>query len=176
MFKGKHSLESIEKMRIARRKRVGWKHSPETIEKMRKAGLRRLHTKESRKKISESRKGKPLSINHRTAIANGVTRFYKEQVCGPSMRNTSIYINIHCWIRNKKGRPDHCDICGLQEKPKGVRAKNYFQWSNKSNTYRRELDDWWQLCIRCHRLYDFHVKIRRRLWKWKLGFDDIVGI
>lgn len=56
------------------------------------------------------------------------------------------YFGIHRWITRKYGRADHCsfdsDHGGL------------FEWANISGTYKRDIGDWSQLCVKCHREYD----------------------
>jgi len=47
---------------------------------------------------------------------------------------------------------NHCEICGLEEIPKGM--KRYFDWAHISDEYKRDLDDWVQLCRKCHYQFD----------------------
>lgn len=60
---------------------------------------------------------------------------------------------IHMWIYKHYGLATRCDKCGNNNASK-------YEWSNISRTYKREMEDWWQLCISCHRKYD-HPKNRR---------------
>lgn len=55
------------------------------------------------------------------------------------------YFALHMWVHRKKGKPKKCECCG---------SKKNLQWANKSWTYQRDLDDWFSLCFRCHRVYD----------------------
>lgn len=55
------------------------------------------------------------------------------------------YHGLHSWVRRQKGIPEICEQCSSTEN---------VQWSNISWEYRRELDDWQQLCYSCHREYD----------------------
>ena len=54
---------------------------------------------------------------------------------------------IHMYIYKIYGLATKCDKCGDKN------AKKY-EWSNISRTYSRDMSDWWQLCINCHRKYD----------------------
>lgn len=63
------------------------------------------------------------------------------------------YQAIHAWIKRRKGKANHCEECGLDKTPKG--RINFFEWSNISETYKRDLTDWRQLCMSCHRKIDF---------------------
>lgn len=62
------------------------------------------------------------------------------------------YYALHHWIRKKLGKANHCEICSLDKIPKG--KKRYFQWANKDGKYRRDLRDWIQACVQCHKNYD----------------------
>ena len=55
------------------------------------------------------------------------------------------YESLHSWVRRWKGRPLKCVTCD---------STNNLEWSNISWKYKRDLDDWWSLCARCHRNYD----------------------
>jgi hypothetical protein len=70
--------------------------------------------------------------------------------------NDESYHSLHQWIYMRLGKAKKCSLCGTKNK------KTKFEWSNKSGRYLREFDDWWSLCLRCHRNYD---KERRKLKK-----------
>lgn len=55
------------------------------------------------------------------------------------------YHALHSWVRRHKGKAATCEDCG---------STNYVQWANKSHEYKRELDDWLELCSKCHGSYD----------------------
>lgn len=55
------------------------------------------------------------------------------------------YDALHDWVRRHKGKPQKCEHCS------SVRNLN---WANISWEYKRELDDWMQLCSKCHHAYD----------------------
>ena len=52
---------------------------------------------------------------------------------------------LHHWIRRYKPAPILCEIC--KEKPPQNLA-------NKTGIYSRDFENWFYLCIRCHRIYD----------------------
>ncbi len=62
------------------------------------------------------------------------------------------YSGLHQWIRKILGSADHCDECGLNQLPEGKRR--YFDWANISHEYKRSLEDWKQLCKKCHKAFD----------------------
>ena len=62
--------------------------------------------------------------------------------------NDACYISIHNWVKRKLGQPNFCSKCGKK-------GNNYqIQWSNVDHQYKRNLEDWNRLCIRCHREHD----------------------
>ena len=52
---------------------------------------------------------------------------------------------IHQWIKRKYGKAKVCEVCGSTEN---------IGWANKYHTYKREIEDWMQVCLSCHRKYD----------------------
>lgn len=56
------------------------------------------------------------------------------------------YHGLHRWVRNTKGKLNKCEQCG--------RTDGKFQWANKSGQYKRDVNDWIRLCVRCHDIYD----------------------
>lgn len=57
------------------------------------------------------------------------------------------YFTKHEWIRNQKGRADHCEVCGSTEKKR-------YTWANVDHKYRRVLEDYIPMCASCHDKYD----------------------
>lgn len=55
------------------------------------------------------------------------------------------YYALHTWVKRNYGAPRKCSNCGS--------IKN-IQWANVSHQYTREKNDWIQLCVPCHRVYD----------------------
>ena len=62
------------------------------------------------------------------------------------------YRALHIWIAKIRGKAFFCEECGLDEVPVG--KKRYFQWANISGNYLRIVEDWKQLCIKCHTAFD----------------------
>lgn len=57
------------------------------------------------------------------------------------------YISLHGWVKRYLGKADHCSF-------DSTHVSHHFEWANISGAYLRSLDDWAQLCIKCHRDYD----------------------
>jgi len=60
------------------------------------------------------------------------------------------YDALHEWVERKLGKNKKCDLCGT------IIAKR-FDWSNKSGKYKRDLNDWQRLCVKCHIKYDYET-------------------
>jgi hypothetical protein len=63
---------------------------------------------------------------------------------------------LHNWVERQLGKPKICWHCGSKNKKK-------YEWANKSQEYKRDVDDWLRLCTLCHAKYDKPVRVR----KWK---------
>jgi hypothetical protein len=57
------------------------------------------------------------------------------------------YRGLHKWVRRHLGVPNNCAKCLTTDDIK-------YEWANKSHEYKRDLGDWFSLCISCHRKYD----------------------
>jgi hypothetical protein len=55
------------------------------------------------------------------------------------------YQGLHSWMRLRLGKANRCEFCGKTGR---------IHWANKSHEYKRNLDDWIQLCPKCHKKYD----------------------
>lgn len=55
------------------------------------------------------------------------------------------YMALHNWIRRHKPKSGSCSDCG---------AEGRTDWANVSGEYRRDLDDYRELCRPCHRRFD----------------------
>lgn len=62
------------------------------------------------------------------------------------------YQALHYWVRKQKGKAIKCEQCG---------SIKSVQHANLSGEYKKDLEDFMQLCRRCHSEYDWK-KIRGR--------------
>lgn len=53
---------------------------------------------------------------------------------------------LHGWVYRVLGSPKRCEHCDT--------TKGWFDWANKSEEYKREVEDWLRLCRACHMKYD----------------------
>lgn len=55
------------------------------------------------------------------------------------------YFVIHKWIRNNYGKAKICEYC---------KSTKNVHWANISHKYKRTIEDFMQLCKKCHVKYD----------------------
>ncbi len=65
---------------------------------------------------------------------------FKGEDCG--------YDSLHQWVRRHAGKPTVCVECGHDG------SEHRIEWANISGDYRRDLTDWRQMCVPCHRTHD----------------------
>jgi len=92
--------------------------------------MHKNYTKERALKVSNSLKGK------RTGESNQEWKGDRVQ-----------YRALHNWVNRWKGKANSCSN-DLNHK------STRFHWANISQEYKRELNDWINLCPRCHKQYD----------------------
>lgn len=56
------------------------------------------------------------------------------------------YSAVHKWVNRTFGKAKECKQCGEKNKR--------LHWANISGKYLREITDWQQLCVRCHKKED----------------------
>ncbi len=91
--------------------------------------------------------------------ASPATQFKKGQNMGENnsqwVGDKVSYRALHTWIKTRLSKPLGCNHCG-EIKPLDL--------ANKSQQYKRELDDWLWLCKKCHMKYDkeIHIEAHKR--------------
>ena len=90
-----------------------------------------------------SKKGSiaPMKGRKRPDITGKKHRYWKGDNVG--------YYALHRWVERNLGKPDICEHCGES----GLSGKQ-IHWANKSHKYKRDLNDWIRLCVKCHGIYD----------------------
>jgi hypothetical protein len=98
-----------------------------------------------------------------TRVTGKNNRLWKgENVC---------YYALHSWINRQLGKPTICMHCGEKKKR--------LQWANKSHEYKRDLEDWISLCVRCHKQYDKCRRDIKRFYSYSKSLtrlDNLVEI
>jgi len=59
------------------------------------------------------------------------------------------YRQLHAWVTKHKGRPTTCEFCSR----KRLKGRS-IHWANVDGKYRRDLDDYIRLCVKCHSAHD----------------------
>ena len=72
------------------------------------------------------------------------------------------YGGLHSWIIRHYGKADHCsnDTSHITKR---------FEWANISGEYRRDINDFKQLCVSCHRKMDMTESQRQKTSQRMLG-------
>lgn len=82
------------------------------------------------------------------AGTKGVMQAWNKGIAGPSgdqhpqwLGEDVTYGTLHNWVSRNKEKTGVCAECGKRGRT---------DWANISYEYRRDLDDWQELCHRCH--------------------------
>lgn len=110
---------------------------------------------ETREKLSAAKRGKP---------SNAPVR--RGEQCWNWKGQKVSYRSLHKWVERQRGKANHCEECGRNRAPiLGATGKalkgtvSYFQWANISHQYKRILEDWKQLCYKCHKAFDRQARL-----------------
>lgn len=113
------------------------------------------HTDEWKEKMSNIAKQKKFGKWMKGRVSLNKNKKYSqisnEKNCNWKGDEVS-YSGLHYWVYSHLGKPTICKFCG--------RTKN-IQWANKSGEYRRDITDWLNLCVYCHRKYDKNITIKK---------------
>ena len=101
-------------------------------------------------KYGEGNKGKPLPDR----MNEGNSQWKGDDVG---------YQGLHAWMHKRLGKATKCSNPLCEGKSKR------FEWANKSHEYKRDLDDWIELCKSCHMKYD---KVLEKRWKGHVKNED----
>jgi len=81
-------------------------------------------------------------------------RVIKLEARNPLWRGDDVGYNaLHDWIKSRLPKPTLCQRCGLRPA---------FDCANKNDEYKRDLNDWWWICRRCHMEIDGRLNQRGR--------------
>lgn len=144
---------------------------------------------EHRAKIAEAKRGRPVSeeqrarlvsYNHNRIFSDETRRRMSEARRGrflgdehPSWRGDAVsYTTLHEWVRRHKTKTGSCTECGADV---GTDRSHGTEWANVSGRYLRDLDDFIELCIPCHRRRDRRAPASARRSPQTNGLDKGLG-
>lgn len=132
-------------------------------------------TEERKDKLRQQRIGipRPLSVMEtmkKTWFQKGIIPHNKgkehlREENNPGWKGDGVgYIALHSWVRRYKGKPIKCENedCIYPRADKNGRvlvAPKRYDWANISHEYKRDLNDWKQLCVSCHKRYDIEYRL-----------------
>lgn len=58
------------------------------------------------------------------------------------------YFALHHWVNRHKGKAQICTFCHKRGKGRSI------HWANISHQYKRDLNDYFSLCVSCHKEHD----------------------
>jgi hypothetical protein len=62
------------------------------------------------------------------------------------------YDAIHFWLKKEFGKANKCEY------PNCKKLKQVFEWAKlKGKNYERKRENFWMLCVNCHRKYDYNI-------------------
>ena len=143
-FGKKHTKESRLKMRLSHLGKIPGNKGKKLSEEVKN----KIWTEERRKKYRE------LSIKNNSI--GRMPRTYGDE--HPNWGGDGVNYQIkHSWVRKIKGHPEVCEHCGKIGET--INGKWNIDWANIDHKYRRVLEDYIGLCVKCHRKYDIENNI-----------------
>lgn len=95
------------------------------------------HSVETKAKIGAASAARRHTVETRRRLAGPNRPLWKG--------NAVAYKTLHAWVGRHKVKAGACSECG---------AAGATEWANVSGQYRRDLDDFTELCRSCHRRFD----------------------
>ncbi|KKK47427.1 hypothetical protein LCGC14_3155300 [marine sediment metagenome] len=93
--------------------------------------LGRHHTNKSKIKMSKSQKAREINNKNEN---------------NPMWKGDNVgYGALHIWINKNKEKTGICSICN---------EIRYTDWGNKDHQYKRDINDYFEVCHSCHKIYD----------------------
>lgn len=115
---------------------------------------------EHKRKISIALTGikrKPFTAEHRKKLSDRKKKLLADSKNHPQWKGKKAsYRAIHLHIVRRYGQPTTCQKCGKRN----LHGRK-IHWANISRKYKRIINDWVRLCIKCHAQFD--TEYRRKL-------------
>ncbi len=129
----------------------------ETLEKYYKGRQNYLISEKTKKKISQTLMGHKHSKE-----AKKLMSLSKQNEKHPLWKGEQAsYTAKHIWIRRHYGKAQMCQNLDCE-----CKNPKRFDWANLSGKYLREIKDYIQLCVSCHKKADLNNNIKKLRIKW----------
>lgn len=149
---GKHwKMKEITKIRIGNANR-GRIFSNEFKEKCRLNHLGKKLFEETKQKMREKKLSKEHIKKLKEANSGNKCYAWKGDSAG--------YGSIHCWIKKHYGKASKC------ENPNCSHKSKHYEWALlKGKKYSHNRNNFFMLCVSCHRKYDMTETTKRKIGK-----------
>jgi len=114
-------------------------------------------------KVGKPSPGKPFAKGH-AAWNRGMVGYKAGEANHQWAGDKAGYMAVHAWVR-KHFPKTGCQHCGATDRKT--------QWANISGEYRRDRDDWIELCVPCHKKYDL-ARVRAETKCGDCGSHNII--
>ena len=137
----------------------GRKLSAEHVRKVSEALRGRPVSAETKAKISVANRGRRHTAEARRRIAEAVSGKQRTGARHHNWKGDAVgYFGLHSWVARHKKKTGVCTSCAAVV---GTACHTGTEWANVSGRYLRDLDDFVELCIPCHRARDHAAQIAR---------------
>ena len=130
-----------------------------TEEHKRKIGLANKIALKGKKQSEESKRKRSLKLKGRKVSTGMLGKKHSEETKrkiamaqsfekGKNWKGDKVkYRALHNWVEKIKGKPRYCESCKKTDKKR-------YEWANISKKYKRDINDWYRLCKKCHCKFD----------------------
>jgi hypothetical protein len=111
------------------------------------------HSSESRQRMSTAHKGSVFTDDHRARLRERSNDHLQSDRHYGWKGDAASYLSKHQWVYRRKPRTGECEECGTR--PPAFRNRTTgTEFANVSGEYRRDVDDYRELCHACHTTFD----------------------
>lgn len=125
------------------------------------------HSEETRRKIAIKLRGNTNGLGNKSNTGRKLAKETIEKIREANRGETNYlwkgenvsYSGLHHWMKREYGKASRCEnpeCIYPRVSPQGrlLSEAKRFTWANKSGEYKRNKEDWYELCYSCHKLFD----------------------